>query len=199
MNETQAGKPVRFKRKRYVVDRELQATLTIKVLATMAGVGLLYVAGLFVIPGQPALESLSAAETRRLLLSSAAIYFALMTAIVGVVCLLLTHRVAGPAFVVQRALDAMRAGDYAQRVTLRRNDYLKGLAASVLHLAGHLHQKEAERAVIVKDLERCLQEGDLSAARELLTRLRPEPSERVHLPAAAPVSAAAPASKPGGC
>jgi nitrate/nitrite-specific signal transduction histidine kinase len=54
----------------------------------------------------------------------------------------ITHSVAGPAMLIERALDAMREGKFDSRLTLRDNDALKSLAEAAQRLADHLQQQQ---------------------------------------------------------
>ncbi len=88
-------------------------------------------------------------------------------AILVVVSLLLTHRIAGPAFVLERALRAMLRRDYSARIHLRRRDYLKPLAASVEELRVELER----RREILDAVRDALEEGSVEKARAAFDRL----------------------------
>ncbi|HEX5138074.1 MAG TPA: hypothetical protein VFY93_13945, partial [Planctomycetota bacterium] len=100
------------------------------------------------------------------------IYLLLAAALLGVVALLITHRIAGPAFVVERALRGMTRGDHSARLELRRRDYLKPLAAAVEELRAEL----ARRAAACDELKAALDRGDLDAARAAAARVAPAPA-----------------------
>jgi len=204
----QTEKVGNFKRKRYVVDRALQLSVAKGVLLSLVGVAALWVAGLYLVPGAHTLSAESPEATRAILLKVNAIYFGFAAAILTLVAILATHRIAGPALVFERAVDAMRSGDFSQRLSLRKNDHMKGLAASLLHLSGHLQDMSRRRTRLLEDLARCLRENDLSAAEELLSQLRelePAPPAAAGAegaaPAPAPAAAAAPApaARSGNC
>jgi len=169
---TASTKPPRHRRRRYLVDAGLQVAIALQLLGVLAGIGLLYTVGLFVLPDESALGALAPAELRRVLLKANAIYFALGGAIICVLAILLTHRPAGPALVLRRAVEAMRRGDFDERLSLRRRDYFKPLAAALAELRADLLARDEERARALADLSRCLEEGDIEAARELVARLR---------------------------
>ncbi len=154
-------------RRTYLVDGRFQGRITLQLLSVLAGMGLLYVLAVLLIPGPGALEALDAAETRSLLLKANLIYFALAASILSVLSLLLTHRIAGPVRVMERAVRGMRSRDYSHRLSLRRHDYLKSLAAEIALLRAEI---VAERAA-VGDLARCLAENDVDGAREILDGL----------------------------
>jgi HAMP domain-containing protein len=61
---------------------------------------------------------------------------------VVLVGLLESHRTAGAAFAIRRAVDAIREGTPDVRIRLRRSDHLQELAASINKLAESI---DAER------------------------------------------------------
>jgi hypothetical protein len=168
----------RYRRQRHMLDWRLQLAIAAQLLGVLAGVGMLYTIGLFVLPGSEGLADLSATELRSVLLRANGIYFALGGSILGVIAILLTHRFVGPALVLRRAVEAMRKGDFGARLALRKRDYLKPLAASIESLRVALLSSQETRNRALEDLERCLREGDLAAARELIVRLKGEVAEK---------------------
>ena len=106
------------------------------------------------------------------LLRANLIYFTLGSAILAVVTLLLTHRVAGAAFSLKRSVRAMQAGDYSAPIRLRQRDYLKALGAEIDQLRCNLLEEQRERRQMLEELERSLQEESLASARELMDRLK---------------------------
>lgn len=152
----------------YMVDRKLQLAVAAQLLGVLAGVAVLYVVGLLVLAGGGGSDGLTAGEVLRANL----IYFVLAAAILGVVALLITHRIAGPAFVVERAVRGMTRGDHTARLELRKRDYLKPLAAAVEELRAELDR----RAHVGEELKAALDRGDLDAARTLAERIQPAPA-----------------------
>ena len=173
----------RIKRSQYVIDRRLQLTLTAQLLGILVGVAVLYVAGLFLMPGSPDFSRLTGAEVRFVLVRTTAVYFGLGAAILGLSAVVLTNRVAGPGFSIRRSIEAFRRGDFSRPIVLRRRDHMKPLAQSVEAFRLQLVAERDERARIVSDLVRCLEEDDAEGARELAARLQgvgaaqPEPLE----------------------
>ena len=163
--------PPRFRRRRYVVGK-LQWAITFRILAVLVGVAVLYFVGLFVLPGENSLAGQTGDQVRVTLLRANLIYFTLGSAILAVVTLLLTHRVAGAAFSLKRSVRAMQAGDYSAPIRLRQRDYLKALAAEIDQLRCNLLEEQRERRQMLEELERSLQEESLAGARELMDRLK---------------------------
>ncbi len=52
-----------------------------------------------------------------------------------------SHRVVGPINRIKRVLEAVGAGDFSQRIALRRGDALEGLAKSINQMADSLQQR----------------------------------------------------------
>ena len=167
MSDSQPKQRRSFRRLSYLVNNRMQLTMAFYMLAVMVGVAGLYLAALFLLPGQGTIEQLNAQETREVMLRANLIYFVLAACILFTVIILVSHRVAGPAFVVERALKGINAGDLEQRLSLRKRDYLKSMANEVNTLAQSLR----ERQELLGDLDRCLQEQDVPAARELVQRM----------------------------
>lgn len=68
---------------------------------------------------------------------------ALFLAAVVFVAILDSHRTAGASYAIRRTVEAVREGRTGERVRLRKNDHLKGLAEAVNRLAETI---DAERA-----------------------------------------------------
>jgi methyl-accepting chemotaxis protein len=154
-------------RRTYVIDRKLQLSVAAHLLGALAGIAALYVVGVFLLAGGAGSEGLTAGEVLRANL----IYFVLAAAILGVVVILITHRIAGPALVIERAVRGMKTGDHSLRLELRKRDYLKPLAAAVAELREELDR----RAQAATELKAALDRGDLDAARGLAERVAPGP------------------------
>lgn len=63
----------------------------------------------------------------------------------GFQSVVMTHRVVGPIYRLKVAIAALKAGDFAHRVTLRQHDRFKDFAEALNGLAAGLQQAEAER------------------------------------------------------
>ncbi|MHC4959767.1 MAG: hypothetical protein ACYTGN_15500 [Planctomycetota bacterium] len=155
------------KRRQYVVDKELQIATMIQLVSVMVVMGVLYMVALFVLPASKSGDIPTSAEMRDFLVQATAVYFALATAIIGILTILVTHRVAGPALVIMRAVQGMRRGEFDHRLKLRKSDYLKKLAAEVDGLRSDVKARNESVSALVA----CVQEGDLDGAREVATRL----------------------------
>ena len=166
-----AAKPPRWKRRSYIVDR-FQLAITGQLLAVSAGLGLLYFLALAILPGEEAMASMEAIEARNAMLRANLIYFVLGAAVMGMVALVLTHRLAGPARVLRVAIAGMRHGDFDRRLRLRKRDYLQDLAVELERFRNGLIESQREREHLLAELDRCLRENRADAARELVDRMK---------------------------
>ena len=174
-----------FKRERYFIDARLQLAVALPLLAVLGVVALAYAAAIYVLPGVGALKGMTAAETRSLFLRANIIYYGIAAVGVAAVAIFVTHRMAGPALVIERAVRALRRGEFEQRLGLRPGDSLRSLADAVTELRGHLVEQAERRQHLLGELASRLDANDLAAARELLVQLRsPQGSEAAPPPAA---------------
>ena len=173
-----SGKPSLVNR-RYLLDRSSQMSVTIHLLSVLACIGLLYAVAVYVLLGSELLYGKTMAELRQVLLGIHTAYFVVGGTILALTALLLTHRYAGPAFVMQRAVRAMRQQDYTSRLNLRVRDFHKPLATELALLRDELAEREDARAEQLRELERSLDAGDEATTRALLAQLmaRPIPAE----------------------
>lgn len=171
----QAGNKPRFRRWRYIIDWKTQLGSTSKILLVVTVLCSLYAAGTFFLTRDVPLFEMGPDQFRAFLIKIYAVYLLVSSAIFAVLAISLTHRFVGPAFVVERALKGIQKGDYTPRVKLRKGDHLQGLATTAQELRDFLQDREQQQQQVVEDLARCIEENDLEAAKELLTRLRAEP------------------------
>lgn len=161
-NNTKTKKPWVWRRQ-YVIDRPLQMGIAGYLAAGLGGVALLCAAALYVFLGGQAVPGLD--PLRRFLLIANATYFILAAGILTLLTILLTHRFAGPAFVMKQAIDGMLEGDYGKRLALRKKDYLKELAASLDQVRHTWVRHEESSRQTLEQLESALEAGDVEAAR----------------------------------
>jgi len=88
--------------------------------------------------------------------------------------LVLTHRVAGPARVLQRAIEGFCASDFERRASVRRGDYLRSLSASVVRLGRKMRNDRQRLRVELDRVVRALAVGDAALAHQLLDKFRRE-------------------------
>ncbi len=171
MSDSPSPKPGFYRRDRYFVDPRLQLALALPMLAILVVVALAYVAAVYVLPGEFALKTMTAEETRSLFLRANLTYLGLAGAALAASAIYLAHRIAGPAGVLERAVRSMQGGDYSPRLALRPRDYLQSLAEAVTDLRNQLSEQEEQRRQLVKEVAARLDVNDLAEARKLLAQL----------------------------
>ncbi len=172
MSTTSDSSKPKYRRRKYLVDPKLQLAVAFHLLGMVLGVGVIYFAATFIIPDAKQLALLPPEDVREMLLRSNLMFLSLSAGMVFMLAILLTHRIAGPMRVIEHAVQGMRQGDFRRRLTLRKRDYMKSLAAEVAAFRAHIEGQANEQRQVLEDLDRCIQENDLPAARELVARLR---------------------------
>ena len=101
-----------------------------------------------------------------------------LTVLIGIAGLFITHRIAGPVFVMRRAMDSLTTGKYPHLRPLRKSDDLNDLYASFRALIDSLLKTDRdELAAIERALE--LVGGASGEASTLLRELHTKKLERV--------------------
>jgi methyl-accepting chemotaxis protein len=160
------------RRRRYLLDSRWQAAVAGGTVAVAAVVGLLGFLVSYALTNSERLERLSSGQLGLLAALVNALYIALVTSVLVLMAIRLTHTVAGPARVLQRAIDALRSGRFDSRLELRKHDYLKDLAQSLGALTEDLRLRRESEQRLAAALEGALARNDLRAAREAVQALR---------------------------
>jgi len=148
------------RRRTIVVDSRYQLRVAGMAAGLMLGGALLFAAAIHLeIVRLHEIVSLHDPEIARALQDRGSIDLVLMAALgVGLMlgafllALLETHRVAGPAYSLRRALARIQAGDYTTPVQVRRGDRLDALAASLNEVRETLAKGTAEEAELLESL-----------------------------------------------
>jgi hypothetical protein len=160
-----------FRRWRYVIDWRSQVGTAIQIVAVLAGICLVCAIAIKYVKSDESLEQMSGDGVRAFLYRVTAAQFLVSSATLAILAVYLTHRFAGPAFAIERALRALLSGRTDHKLQLRERDYLRTLGAVV----EELRARDEARAKQVADLGHCLAEGDVTGAREIHARLIPAP------------------------
>jgi hypothetical protein len=145
-------------RRHYLVDRGFQ--LKYALLMAAAGLAVACVFGLWLHQAHAQATALFAPdpETRalversdRLLLAAFAVIAALLAAALGLLGVVITHRVAGPVFVMGHYLEVLAQGRFPRMRTLRRSDELKLFFRTFLDAVDHMKAREARHAAMLED------------------------------------------------
>jgi len=152
-----AVEPASAPRRRFLLDRSFQ----LKYALVMAGAGLL-VAGMFGLwihqVHAQAIALLPDAETRaliersdRLLLAAFAGIALLLAAALGLLGVVITHRVAGPVFVMGHYLSVLAQGRFPRMRTLRRSDELRSFFRVFIEAVESMKKREARHVALLED------------------------------------------------
>ncbi|HEY6104823.1 MAG TPA: hypothetical protein VIV59_02495 [Anaeromyxobacteraceae bacterium] len=152
------GSAAAHQRRVYLVDRAFQLKYTLVLVAAGLGVALAF--GLWIWQAHlqvselaavdPAIRPLIEASDRNLLVIFVGIA-ALMAGALGLVGILVTHRVAGPIFVMGHYMSVLATGRYPRMRTLRRRDELKGFFQNFIEAVATLKQREARHAAVLEE------------------------------------------------
>ncbi|MFQ5803974.1 MAG: hypothetical protein ACE5JQ_13855 [Candidatus Methylomirabilales bacterium] len=89
---------------------------------------------------------------------------ALVGILVGFHTIFTSHRIVGPIYRIDQVIRAIGAGDYSQRIRLRRTDRWQELAEAVNALAEQLDQRSSNSLLVVRQAKETLkkaQEGSI--------------------------------------
>ena len=166
-----SGQPRQARRRCYLIDGASQLKVAVSLVSVLLVVGLLDALAVFVLadPGVRGMDRL--VELRWVLFAVHGVALVLGGAFLFWITIKQTHRYAGPAFVMKRALRAMQQGDYGQRLSLRATDYHNELAEVIDDLRSEMATRDVDQARTLHRLQRALDEGDEFAAREAMRQL----------------------------
>src|SRR5512138_1589941 len=145
-------------RRHYLLDRGFQ--LKYAVLMACAGLGVAIVFGLWLHQAHAQATALLApdAETRalversdRLLLAAFGAIAVLLAAALALLGVVITHRVAGPVFVMGHYLEVLAQGRFPRMRTLRRSDELKGFFRTFIDAVDQMKVREAKHAAALEE------------------------------------------------
>jgi methyl-accepting chemotaxis protein len=157
-------------RRQYLVDRGFQ----LKYALVMAGAGLVValVFGLWLHQAHAQATALLApdSETRaliersdRLLLGAFVAIAVLLAAALGLLGVVITHRVAGPVFVMGHYLRVLAEGRFPRMRTLRRSDELKEFFRTFIDAVDQMKLREARHTAVLEDALRRMREAAAAA------------------------------------
>lgn len=156
--------PAKYRRTRILVDKRFQLGISLKIVVCLACYLVLFCLMAFLSPLLSLLTGSASAAAVDTALNEVGLFvrhlilpLVLTFTCLALHCILLSHRVAGPAYRFMRTFEAMRDGDLSVDVHLRRGDYLTDVADSYNEMIGTLRAEVA---------------GVQDAARELETRIR---------------------------
>ncbi len=174
------------RRRAYLVDRGFQIKYAIAM--ALAGLAVAAVFGLWLHQAHVQATALLApdAETRalversdRLLLAAFGVIALLLAAALGLLGIIITHRVAGPVFVMGHYLRVLAEGRFPRMRTLRRSDELKEFFRTFIDAVDMIKLREARHTAVLEDAVRRMREAaatapELAPAIEALARAAQE-------------------------
>ena len=142
------GTELPYRRTQYLVDRGYQlrfvtrvfvVVLVVAVVSALISTGLLWI-NMY----RPELEQ-STTLIAALIAVATTLLIELLIAIPLVYFLGIrqSHRVVGPVNRMKRVLEAIGAGDFSQRIVVRRGDALEDMAKTINQMAEHLGQRSS--------------------------------------------------------
>ena len=186
MSEASAAAGTPVSRRRYLVDRGFQ--LKYALLMALAGLVVAAVFGVWLHQAHVQATALLSpdAETRalversdRLLLGAFVAIALLLAAALGLLGVVITHRVAGPVFVMGHYLQVLAQGRFPRMRTLRRSDELKTFFSTFIEAVDAMKTREARHTAVLEDALRRMRAAaaavpELSPAIEALARAAQE-------------------------
>jgi len=186
MSEASAAAGTPVSRRRYLVDRGFQ--LKYALLMALAGLVVAAVFGVWLHQAHVQATALLSPdpETRalversdRLLLGAFAAISLLLAAALGLLGVVITHRVAGPVFVMGHYLQVLAQGRFPRMRTLRRSDELKTFFHTFIDAVDAMKVREARHTAVLEDAVRRMRAAaaaapELSPAIEALSRAAQE-------------------------
>ncbi len=159
MAEGSAAPPASARNRRhYLVDRGFQ--LKYALLMAFAGLVVAAVFGLWLhqahaqatalLPADPETRAL-VEKSDRLLLAAFGGIALLLAAALGLLGVVITHRVAGTVFVMGHDLWVLAEGRFPRMRTLRRNDELQGFFRTFIQAVDAMKVREARHAAVLED------------------------------------------------
>jgi hypothetical protein len=175
-------------RRNYLIDKPTQYRLIGQLLLGFFVIGAANALGIYLFFGGGPNSTPGAIEMRDTLMRAILGFFVVVSFLIVMLGVILTHRFVGPGYVLRLAVEGMLEGDYARRLTLRKGDYMQDLAAKMAELREKWLGREQEVAKTVAEVQRCLDAKDLDRARELLSSVAAGSTWTPPAPAALPVA-----------
>lgn len=147
----------RFRRKQIVIDRSFQFQYMIVWVLTGIGVVMLGIAvyALWKAGGGGRNPQFAGPVIKTAV--GMGVFVLLFCALMGVLSVYLTHRVAGAAYRLQKTLRTVSEGDLNQQFQLRKNDYLQDLAAELNAFVAALRQQRDQLAEVSQSLQKAVE------------------------------------------
>ena len=158
------------RRRQYIVDRSFQLKYTLLIAFVGGAISLIFTSWMWeahktnteMLDLDALLKSQVAATDQHLLWLYVGVTL-LMMASLGLLGVLITHRVAGPAFVMERYLEVVADGAYPNLRPLRKRDELKGFFASLEKAVESLKARDLSEAERLETVISALEQSGADA------------------------------------
>jgi HAMP domain-containing protein len=151
-----------------LTEREYAVRFLAALIATSAGASLVLFAILYLLLGRPlaggyaavfyALRDL-ASYLAPAIAVSVVVYILAGSAAVSIFCILMSHKVAGPLYRMERIFEAYRSGNLIRTVAFRHTDQIEPLAHAFNAWIGNLRRERQRWLAAMDEAERhCLQD-----------------------------------------
>ena len=142
------------KRKQYLIDSSFQFQYMFTWLIIMLLFIVVVIGGLIL-----GLKMIYKSETYGLseiafMLKLDAVFIVFITIAIGIYLLLLSHRIAGPAYRLEKSIQQIIEGDYDFSVNLRQKDYLKNVADALNNLLKVLNGNKKNLNMTLEDIRK---------------------------------------------
>ncbi|RMG15229.1 MAG: hypothetical protein D6729_12670 [Deltaproteobacteria bacterium] len=170
-----------YRRKQYLVNRRFQLKYTLAIMLVGGVIAAIFGGWMWqahktnteMLALDEAFHAELMAQDQHILLIYVGVTL-LMIASLGLLGILMTHRVAGPTYVINRYLQAIAEGAYPSLRPLRRKDELKELFESLEGAVEALRTRDREEAEVIEAALEKLQgdEAAIDALRKICERKR---------------------------
>jgi len=136
---------VKVIRKKYIVKKELQLRLFLELVIFMLFVAMLVILTEYLTVYRTLINELSGEKVtllRSLVFQKLLVRFLLTAFAIVIISVFLTHKIAGPIFVFQRAIKQMSEGQEVRTIRLRKHDKLNDFAADLNKLIDRFNSEK---------------------------------------------------------
>ncbi len=158
----------KYKRRKLIVNRKQQMMLIVPVLGALLATALVGVAANMMLPSSEVFGKLTGDQVRTMLVRVNIACLVSTFVAVGLILVVISHRVVGPSMVMEGTLRGMAKGEFDRRTQIRKKDYLQGLSQALTELNGSLRRRHVLTEEFVSQLRDRVDESDLVGIKELL-------------------------------
>jgi len=132
----------------YLIEENLQLSLIFRFLIIMILLTIFFVFIIYIVCWPVILEyvpkSMIYLLKEQIFLKLYSVSFILLF-IIAVICIIFTHKIAGPVYHLEKVIDKVIKGEDFELVHLRNNDELKSLASKINHLILSIKQSQTAK------------------------------------------------------